>query len=160
MNIEELLVQFVDILDNEIELLLQIRYRLIVLGAIADVDQGRSIPRAVSETEKVCEQLRLSELMRGSVTAEITEILGIEPTARIDEIAQSVNEVWRDILLERRSSLIETVRDIQEVAAWVTKEMGTRAALASEALGFLKTDSGSTYGRSAPRGGLLVEGAI
>ena len=27
MNIEELLVQFVDILDNEIELLLQIRYR-------------------------------------------------------------------------------------------------------------------------------------
>lgn len=160
MNIEELLVQFVEILDSEIELLLQIRYRLIVLGAIADVDQGKSIPIAVNETEQVCERLRLSELMRGSVTAEITDMLGTEPSARIDEIALSVNEVWREILIARRNSLIETVRDVQEVAAWVTKEMGARAALASEALGFLKTDGGSTYGRSAPRGGLLVEGAI
>lgn len=160
MNIDELFVQFVEIIDNEIELLLMIRYRLVVLGAMADVDQGKCIPVAVNETEKACESLRLVELMRGSVTAELTELLGLDSSARIDEIAECAKEAWGEILMERRVSLIATVKDIQEVADRVSEKMGSRSALAAEALAFLRTDGGSTYGRSVPRGGVLVEGAI
>lgn len=160
MNIDDLLLKFVEILDNEIDLLLRIRYRLTVLGAIADVDQGKLIPTAVAETESVCESLRLTELVRGSLTAELTEMFDLEGDARIDQIAQCVSEAWYEILIERRSTLIEIVQQVQEIADRVTKEMGSRSALASEAISFLRTDVGSTYGRSPIRGGLLIEGAI
>lgn len=160
MNTEDLLLKFVEILDNEIDLILRIRYRLTVLGAIVDIDQGKLIPMAVAETESVCESLRLTELVRGSLTAELTETFGLESDSRIDQIAECASGAWHEILLERRSAIIEIVQQVQEIAERVTKEMGSRTALASEAISFLRTDVGSTYGRSQSRGGLLIEGAI
>lgn len=160
MNIDDLLLKFIEILDSEIDLLLRIRYRLTVLGAIADVDQGKFIPTAVGETESACESLRLTELVRGSVTAELIEHFDLDGDASIEQIAKCVPEGWNEILIERRTTLIEVVEQVQQVATRVSKEMGSRAALASEALSFLKTDIGLTYGRSQSRGGLLIEGAI
>lgn len=160
MNTDKLLVQFVETLDRELELLATIRYRLVVLGALAGADQSQSIPTAVHEAEIAFEALRLSELVRASVTVRLADEFKLDPTPRIDEIAANAGGGWGEILLEKRKTLIEAVTEIQGIASSITEAVGRRAALTEEALRFLKTDSQTTYGRSGSRGGVLVEGAI
>ena len=48
---------------------------------------------------------------------------------------------------QRRVSLLETIAGIKGVATTVRAAMGRRAALAEEALAFLRVDGGATYGR-------------
>ena len=44
VDTDDLFVQLVEALDRDLELLAVLRYRLIVLGALAGADQGPSIP--------------------------------------------------------------------------------------------------------------------
>ena len=160
MNTDDLLIHFVETLDRELELLATIRYRLIVLGALASSDQGCSIPTAVHEAEIAFEALRLSELVRASATVRLADELNLDPMPRIGDVAACVDGGWGEILLDRRRALIEAVTDIQGVARSLTEAISRRAALSQDALRFLQTDGQSTYGRNAPRGGVLVEGMI
>lgn len=160
MDTDDLLVQLVGALDRDLELLEILRYRLIVLGALAGADQGPSIPTAVRDIENAYEALRMAELLRASVTVPVTDEFGLDLTSRIDELAEYASPAWSEILLERRRTLIETVAGIQGLANTISAAMGRRAALADEALSFLRADGGTTYGRSVARSGALVEGAI
>lgn len=162
MNIDDLFVQLVETLDREIEILDTIRYRLIVLGALAEADQGIMIPNAVKELESSYESLRLSELVRDSLTIPIADELTLDPVPKLSEIANRASGGWSEILLDRRKSIIEMVNQIHGHATAVTGAMGRRALLAEEALKHLRTDGGATYGQSgsSPRAGVLVEGAI
>lgn len=160
MNTDDLLLQFVETLDRELELLATIRYRLIVLGALASSDQGQSIPTAVHEAEIAFEALKLSELVRASATVRLADELNLDPMPRIGDLAARVDGGWGEIILDRRRALIEAVTEIQGVARSLTEAISRRAALSEEALRFLHADGQTTYGRNAPRGGVLVEGAI
>ncbi|MGA7835159.1 MAG: hypothetical protein WCA31_08115 [Acidimicrobiales bacterium] len=160
MIIDELLVKLVDALDRDIELLGALRYRFIVLGALAGADQGASLPTAVREVELGFEALRINDLVRASVTARIAQALEFEATPRLDELAVRTDGAWSEILLERRQSLIFAVTTIQSLANALMTAMGRRVALAEDALAFLRGDRASTYHRTSSRGGLLVEGTI
>jgi hypothetical protein len=160
MDTEDLFVQLVEALDRDLELLEVLRYRLLVLGALAGADQGPSIPTAVREIEYAYEDLRLADLVRATATVRVADELALDPTPRLDQLAALSGGVWNEVLLDRRQSIIETVIGIENLATTVRSAMGRRAALAKEALAFLRVDAGATYGRSVLRGGVLVEGTI
>jgi hypothetical protein len=160
VDTDDRFVQLVEALDRDLELLAVLRYRLIVLGALAGADQGPSIPTAVREIEVAYEDLRLADLVRATATVTVAEVFDLGPMPRLDELAVSVGGAWSEVLMERRRSIIETVIAIESLASTVRAAMGRRASLAKEALSFLRIDAGATYGRSVLRGGVLVEGSI
>jgi hypothetical protein len=160
VTIDELLVKLVDSLDRDIELLATLRYRFIVLGALAGADQSPSLPTAVREVELSFEALRIADLVRASITAQIAEQLELEATPRLDDLATRTEGAWSEILLERRHALIFAVTSIQSLANTLKVAMGRRVSLAEDALAFLRGDRASTYHSSSSRGGLLVEGTI
>ncbi len=148
-------------LDRDLELLALVHYRLLVLGALAAADQGDVIPTAVREVELAYEDLRLADLVRATSTVQIADELGLDPQPRLDQIAGCIDEGWAEVLGDRRRSLLEAIAGVRGVADTVGSAMGRRAALAEEALAFLRSDAGATYGRAtASRAGVLVEGAI
>ena len=160
VEIDDLLAELVDSLDREVELLLVLRYRLTVLGALASIDQVASIVTGVREVELAYEALRLEELSRSAVTVLVTDFFELDDQIRLDELATYVEPGWGDLLGERRRLLIETVNGVQRLSETVHLAMGRRAALAEEALSFLRTDGAPTYGRPVPRGGVLVDGVL
>jgi hypothetical protein len=160
VDIDDLLVQLVDALDRDLELLAILQYRLIVLGSLAAADQGPSIPTAVREIEVAYEDLRLADLLRATATVQVADEFALDSLPRLDEIAARSSGGWSEALLSRRVSLLETIAGIKGVATTVRAAMGRRAALAEEALSFLRVDGGATYGRVVSRGGVLVEGVI
>ncbi|MHB1210323.1 MAG: hypothetical protein ACYC1I_11565 [Acidimicrobiales bacterium] len=160
MDTDTLLVELVEALDQDLELLAVLRYRMVVLGALAGADQSSSLPLAVREIELAYESLRLAEIVRATVTEKVADEFDIHPMPRIDEIATYVSAGWSNLLLERRQNLIESVSEIQGLSRTIVVAMGRRVALAEEAFAFLHTDTTATYGRPSSRGGVLVEGAI
>jgi hypothetical protein len=160
VDTDDLFVQLVEALDRDLELLATLRYRLIVLGALAGADQGPSLPTAVREIEVAYEDLRLADLVRATATVRVAEEFGLDAMPRLDQLAERASGAWSEVLMERRRSIIETVIGIEGVTNTVRTAMGRRASLAKEALAFLRIDAGATYGRSVARGGVLVEGSI
>lgn len=160
MVIDELIVKLVDSLDRDIELLATLRYRFIVLGALAGADQGISLPTAVREIELSFDSLRVADLVRASLTERIAQELELDETPRLDDLATLTSGAWSEILLERRQTLVMSITSIQGIANTLKTAMGRRVALAEEALAFLRGDQASTYLQSSSRGGLFVEGTI
>jgi hypothetical protein len=160
VDTDTLLVELVEALDQDLELMTVLRYRMVVLGALAGADQNSSLPLAVREIEVAYDALRLAEIIRATVTEKIADEFAIHPTPRVAEIAEHVSAGWSELLLERRRDLIKTVSEIQGLSHTVALAMGRRVAMAEEAFAFLGTDTAATYGRPTPRGGVLVEGAI
>ena len=160
VDTDDRFVQLVEALDRDLELLAVLRYRLIVLGALAGADQGPSIPTAVREIEVAYEDLRLADLVRAAATLAVAEVFDLDPMPRLDQLAACAGGAWSEVLMERRRSIIETVLGIENLAGTVRAAMGRRASLAKEALSFLRMDAGATYGRSVVRGGVLIEGSI
>ena len=151
------LVESLDAITVSLEVL---RYRLIVLGALAAAEQGSSILRAVRDIELSYEELRLLEMVRSSSTLAVVDHLGVDPALRLDELTSSLSGGWSDLLLDRRHVLRATVAEIQVLADTVSAAMGRRAALADEALAFLRSGPTSTYGRASARGAVLVDGVL
>lgn len=157
---DDLLSELVEALERDLELLAVLRYRLIVLGALATADQSQSILTAVREIEAAYEALRIEELVRSSAMVVVADHFELDQSLRLDELATHTSGGWSGVLLDLRRALIESVTSIQALANSVSAAMGRRAVLTDEALAFLRTDGASTYGRSASRGGVLVDGAL
>jgi len=162
VDTDTLLVELVEALDYDLEILEVLRYRLVVLGALAGADQGSMLLLGVREIEMTYEALRVAEMVRASVTERVADELDIDALPTLEEIAGYVSAGWSEVLRERRRKLIEIVTEIQGISRTVGAAMGRRVALAEEARAFLHSDAtASSYGRpSLPREGVLVEGAI
>ena len=159
VDTDDLFVQLVEALDRDLELLAVLRYRLIVLGALAGADQGPSIPTAVREIELAYEDLRLADLVRATATVRVAEEFDLDPMPRLDQLAARASGAWSEVLTERRRSIIETVIGIESLASTVRAAMGRRASLAKEALAFLRIDCGCDLralrrARRGPGGGI------
>ena len=87
VDTDDLFVQLVEALDRDLELLGVLRYRLIVLGALAGADQGPSLPTAVREIEVAYEDLRLADLVRATATVAVAEEFDLDPMPRLDQLA-------------------------------------------------------------------------
>ncbi|MGA2835705.1 MAG: hypothetical protein ABSF84_03810 [Acidimicrobiales bacterium] len=160
MDEQELLTQLAMVLDDELEQVHSLSYQFTVLASLVASDQSSWIPRSVSALQSASEELRLTDLRRAAVTIGVTTACGLQHDARLEEIVGELPDEWKVILDERRRVLLEEVADLQSVADLTISAVNRRSALAEEALAFLRSDDGSTYGRrSAPRP-RIVRGAM
>ena len=157
---ELLLAQLVEILDEELECIESLSFRFASLGALVAADQGTWIPRAVKDLQVASEELRLVDLRRAAATTGVTLSCGLDPDARLDVIAAHVTEGWGAVLDERRTTMIESMADLQSVADLAYSAVHQRSALAEEALEFLRNDTSSTYGRRTAPLAQIVKGAL
>ena len=154
------MAQLVETLDEELEQLALLRFRLVVLGALVAADQATWLPRSVREVQASTEQLRLIDLRRAAATSGITEAFWLDPEARLPEIAAQVDDAWGELLHDRRRQLLEQVAGIRSVAELTTSALGRRSTLLRDALSFISGGAGSTYGRQGPARPQIVQGAM
>jgi hypothetical protein len=160
VNTEDLLAQLIETLDAELEQLNLLRFRLIVLGALVAADQAFWLPLSVRELEATADQLRLLDLRRAAATSGITEAFLLDPEAHLPQIAAQVDEGWGEMLHDRRRLLLEQVANVRSVAELTVSALGRRSTLLREALSFLASDGGSSYGRQGPSRPQIVQGAM
>jgi hypothetical protein len=160
VSTEDLLAQLIETLDDELEQLHLLRFRLIVLGALVAADQAFWLPLSVRELEATADQLRLLDLRRAAATSGITEVFLLDPEAQLPEIAAQVDEGWGEMLHDRRRLLLEQVASVRSVAELAVSALGRRSTLLGEALRFLASDGGSSYGRQGPSRPQIVQGAM
>lgn len=160
VSIEDHLAQLIETLDVELEQLTTLRFRLAVLASLVATDQTVWLPTSVRELEEATERLRLIDLRRAAATTGITEAFWLSPEARLPEIAAKVDDCWGELLHDRRREILEQVAGIRHVAELAISAMGRRSALITEALSFVSSDSGSTYGRQSPARARIVQGAM
>jgi hypothetical protein len=160
VNTEALLTQLVETLDDELEQLALLRFRFVVLASLVAADQSLWLPMSVHELERATEQLRLADLRRAAAATGVTEAFMLDADVRLRDIANEVDDSWGELLLDRRTELLEQVANLRSVAELTISALGRRAALVEEALAFLRTDPGSTYGRPAAPQAQIVRGAM
>jgi len=160
MSVEDHVAQLIETLDDELEQLTILRFRLVVLAALVAADQALWLPMSVRDLEVAIEQLRLVDLRRAAATSGITEACWLSPEARLPEIAAKLDDAWGEMLQSRRRELLEQVANVQNVAELAISAMGRRSTLISEALRFVSSDGGAAYGRQSPRRARIVQGAM
>jgi hypothetical protein len=160
VSTEDLLAQLLEILDDELEQLAGLCYRFVVLASLVAADQALWLPMSVQELERATERLRLIDLRRAAATSGVTEAFWLDSEARLQEIADRVDDSWGELLHDRRRELLEQIANLQSMADLTITAVGRRSTLVGEALDFLRSDSSATYGRrSAPRS-QIVRGAL
>ncbi len=160
MASDEILAELVDILDVEVEQLDVLTYRVVVLASLVAADQGRWIPRSVSDLEAASEQVRLIDLRRAAATNGVTEACGLDGDVRLEQIAREVPAGWSELLDDRRSQLLEGMAHLKHVTELASSAVSRRSALAEEALAFLRENHAGTYGRPVAARPQIVRGAL
>jgi hypothetical protein len=160
VSTEDLLAELIETLDAELEQLTLLRFRLIVLGSLVAADQASWLPMSVRELQATTDRLRLIDLRRAAATSGITEAFFLDPEAHLPQIAAQVDDAWGEMLNDRRRLLLEQVANIRSVADLAISALGRRSTLLKEALSFISSDGGSTYGRQRPSRPQIVQGAM
>jgi hypothetical protein len=102
----------------------------------------------------------LIDLRRAAATSGITEAYFLDPEALLPQIAAQVDDGWGEMLHDRRRLLLEQVANIRSVADLTISALGRRSTLLKEALSFVSSGAGSTYGRQRPARAQIVQGAL
>ena len=160
MGNDQAFINFIEAVDQEIGLLKKLRYRLMVLQALAKDDNPEAIQPSVVETQESYENVRAAELVRAAATIKLTDQLELDPEVGMNEIAAKSPGAWGEIVLERRKAMIESVAGVQQVIDVITLVLSQRIVQTEQALAFLKDHSNSGYGDSGNKTGLLITGTI
>jgi hypothetical protein len=160
VNIEDLLTLFVETLDDELDQLAVLRFRLVVLASLLAADQSLWLPMSVQELQQATEELRLIDLRRAATTMGITDVCRLDADTGLGEIAGRLDDRWGEVLHGRREELLEQVANLQSVADLTISALGRRSELVQEALAFVPTDSGTTYGGRPSSPAQIVQGTI
>ena len=94
MSTEDLLAQLIETLDDELEQLELLRFRLVVLGSLVAADQAVWLPMSVRELQATTERLRFLDLRRAAATSGITEAFFLDPEAQLPQIVAQVDDGW------------------------------------------------------------------
>ena len=97
MSTEDLLAELIEALDDELEQLTLLRFRLVVLGSLVAADQAVWLPTSVRELQATTDRLRLIDLRRAAATSGITEAFFLDPEAPLPQIAAQVDDGWGEI---------------------------------------------------------------
>ncbi len=160
MSTDHLLLQLIDVLDDEIERIAILRFRLVVLGSLMAADQVPWLDRSVQELERASEQLRLVDLRRAATTVGLSDRYHLGSDARLEDLADHVDLAWGEILRDRRIQLLEEIASVEGLVETTAAAVGRRTALVQDALAFLRSDGASTYGRRPTGTAQLVQGAM
>jgi hypothetical protein len=160
VSTDDLMAQLIETLDAELEQLTLLRFRLVVLGSLVAADQAFWLPASVRELQATTEQLRMIDLRRAAATSGITEAFWLDPEAGLPQIAAQVDDAWGEMLHDRRRLILEQVANIRSVADLTISALGRRSTLLKEALNFISSGGGSTYGRQRPSRPQIVQGAM
>ena len=160
VSTDDLMAQLIETLDAELEQLTLLRFRLVVLGSLVAADQAFWLPASVRELQATTEQLRMIDLRRAAATSGITEAFWLDPEAGLPQIAAQVDDAWGEMLHDRRRLILEQVANVRSVAEVTISALGRRSTLLKEALSFISSGGGSTYGRQRPSRPQIVQGAM
>jgi hypothetical protein len=157
---DELLTELVEVLDEELERMATLRFRLVVLGSLMAADQTPWLERSIRDLEVASEQLRLSDLRRAAATIGLLHEYDLEDDARLEEIAERTDHVWGELLRERRLRLLEEMAGVSRLVDTAAAAAGSRTALVQEALTFLRSETTSDYGQHRGGTARLVQGSM
>jgi hypothetical protein len=160
VSTDDLLAELVEVLDEELERMATLRFRLTVLGSLMATDQSPWLERSVKDLEFASAQLRLADLRRATATVGLIDEYELREDARLEDIAAQADQAWGELLLERRVRLLEEMAGVTRLVDTTAAAAGSRTSLVQEALKFLRNDTGTDYGqrrRATPR---LVEGSM
>ena len=160
VSTDDLMAELIETLDAELEQLTLLRFRLVVLGSLVAADQAFWLPTSIRELQVTTEHLRMIDLRRAATTSGITEAFWLAPEARLPDIAAQVDNAWGEMLHDRCRRILEQVANIRSVADLTITALGRRSTLLREALGFISSGSGPTYGRQGPSRPQIVQGAM
>ena len=142
---DELLTALVEVLDEELERMATLRFRLAVLGSLMAADQTPWIERSIRDLEAASEQLRLADLRRAATTVGLLDEYDLDDDARLEDIADRAEHAWGDLLRERRLRLLEEMAGVARLVDTTTAAAGSKTALVQEALNFLRSDAAAEY---------------
>jgi hypothetical protein len=157
---DELLTELVEVLDEELERMATLRFRLIVLGSLMAADQTPWLERSIRDLEVASEQLRLADLRRAATTVGLLHEYGLEDEARLEEIAERADHAWGELLRERRLQLLEEMAGVSRLVDTAAAAAGSRTALVQEALTFLRSEPTSDYRQRGGGTARLVQGSM
>jgi hypothetical protein len=165
VNADDLLAELIEVLDEELERLVILRFRLTVLDSLMATDQASWLERSIKDLEVASGQLRLADLRRATATVGLIDEYGLDEDARLDEIAERAGFAWGEMLRERRLRLLEEMAGVTLLVDTAAAAAGSRITLVEEALKFLRSDTAADYGQrrgGTARGGgaRLVEGSM
>jgi hypothetical protein len=157
---DELLTELVEVLDEELERMATVRFRLVVLGSLMAADQTPWLERSIRDLEVASEQLRLSDLRRAVATVGLLDEYELEDDARLEDIAERADRAWGEMLRERRLRLLEEMAGVSRLVDTAAAAAGSRTALVQEALTFLRRDTMSDYRQRRSGTARLVQGSM
>ncbi len=157
---DELLTELVEVLDEELDRMATLRFRLVVLGSLMAADQTPWLERSIRDLEVASEQLRLADLRRAAATVGLLHEYGLEDEARLEQIADRADHAWGELLRERRLRLLEEMAGVSRLVDTAAAAAGSRTALVQEALDFLRSDAPSDYGQRRGGTARLVQGSM
>lgn len=160
MIVDELLSELVEVLDEELDRIATLRFRLVVLGSLMAADQGPWLERSIRDLELASEELRVADLRRAATTVGVLDEFELGEDARLGEIAERADRAWGELLRERRLRLLEEMAGVSRLVDTAAAAAGSRTALISEALSFLRSDATSEYTQRRGRTARLVQGSL
>ena len=116
---------------------------------------------ASREVTAVVDQIRETEQLRATITADVTGPLGLAPDADLSAIAAAVHDSWSGILIDHRDAFARLVADIGAISDSNRELLAMSNRATQETLMALKP-APSTYDptgqfASAPSGSQLID---
>jgi hypothetical protein len=105
------------ILWRERELLETLLYKLEQEQLVLASGKTRWLPQAAREVESVLGTIRQTEVLRAIAVDAAARSVGLGDDPSLRELAESVIEPWRAILLDHRAAFLSITREIEELAA-------------------------------------------
>lgn len=104
-----------DVLWRERQLLDLLRYKLEVERLVVE-QRPRLLLQATREVTTAVERLRLAEIERATLSAEVAELAGLPPLSTLAALADPAPDPWRGIFHRHRDAMTEASAEVQAIA--------------------------------------------
>ena len=132
------------VLWRQRELLERLVYRLECEQLLMAAGRTRFLGLAIAEVEGLIEELAVVELQRAAVAQEVAREAGLDPAARLEEIAGSVSPPWTEVLVEHRNALLGLTGELAALAEANRHLMAAGLKAVEQAMASLGLRQGTT----------------
>jgi hypothetical protein len=94
------------------ELLEKLAYRLDCEQLLLAAGRTRWLPLATTEVETLLDELQIIELQRAALSDQVSNELGLEPGATLEELSAAAQPPWTSVLTEHREAMIALTADL------------------------------------------------
>jgi len=132
------------VLWRQRELLERLVYRLECEQLLMAAGRTRFLGLAIAEVEGLIEELAVVELQRAAVAQGVAREAGLDPAARLEEIAGSVSPPWTEVLIEHRNALLALTGELAALAEANRHLMAAGLKAVEQAMASLGLRQGTT----------------